>query len=124
MSPAARHLLFACALAPLLAAAPAWAEETANDVSGVTVTGRKGDYNPGKATTATKIDAPLRDIPQRPQRRRLDEGGTPAPGNPPRRGDGAPQDRGTPAARPHDRGRADAEPAEGQLTTCPASDPC
>jgi catecholate siderophore receptor len=61
---ATRRLLLACAFAPVLAPLPAWADNTANTVSELMVAGRKGDYNPGKATTATKIDAPLRDIPQ------------------------------------------------------------
>jgi catecholate siderophore receptor len=64
MSPIARRLLLACVFTPILTSAPAWAGETADQVSGVTITGRKGDYNPGRATTATKMDAALRDIPQ------------------------------------------------------------
>ncbi|HWU12847.1 MAG TPA: TonB-dependent receptor plug domain-containing protein, partial [Caulobacter sp.] len=64
MSPFARRLLLASVFTPILASAPAWADETASEVSGVTITGRKGDYNPGRATTATKVDAALRDIPQ------------------------------------------------------------
>jgi catecholate siderophore receptor len=64
VSVSVRRLLLACAFAPMLAPLPAWADDAANTVSELMVAGRKGDYNPGKATTATKIDAPLRDIPQ------------------------------------------------------------
>lgn len=64
MSSAARRLLLTCAFAPVLSSMPARAEDATSEVSRVTVTSRKSDYNPGKATTATKIDAPLRDIPQ------------------------------------------------------------
>lgn len=63
MSLATRRLLLACVFTPILAS-PAWAEETPSEVSGVTVTSRKADYNPGRTSTAAKIDAALRDIPQ------------------------------------------------------------
>jgi len=63
MPSATCRLLLACAVAPLLTSAPAWAEETASEVSGLTVTGRKGDHGPDQAMAA-KVDAPLRDIPQ------------------------------------------------------------
>lgn len=64
MSLATRRLLLACVFLPILAAAPAWAEETASEVSGVTVTGRRADYNPTRVVTAAKIEAAPRDIPQ------------------------------------------------------------
>lgn len=59
-----RLLLVTAVLAPLLAPVSAHADDARSAVSEVKVTARKDGYNPTEATTGTKIDAPLRDVPQ------------------------------------------------------------
>ena len=59
-----RLLLVTAVLAPLLAPVSAYADDARSAVSEVKVTARKDGYNPTQATTGTKIDAPLRDVPQ------------------------------------------------------------
>ncbi|WP_421934361.1 TonB-dependent receptor [Phenylobacterium sp.] len=64
MSFSSNRLLLSLLATSLLAPLPARADDAPTTVSELTLVGRKNDYKPTVATTATKVDAPLRDIPQ------------------------------------------------------------